>query len=70
MKFSLSEILMAAFRIKWWSWPISHTVNKPADILGCLLIILIDTTLFNIYYDLLSISILHISGEELLMKKL
>ena len=60
---------MAAFRIKWWCWPISHTVNKPADILGCLLTILIDTTLFNIYYDLLFISILHISDEELLMKK-
>lgn len=45
-------------------------MNKPADILGCLLIILIDITLFNIYYDLLFISILHISGEELLMKKI
>lgn len=44
-------------------------MNKPADILGCLLTILIDTTLFNIYYDLLFISILHISDEELLMKK-
>ena len=45
-------------------------MNKPADILGCLLIILIDITLFNIYYDLLFISILLISGEELLMKKI